>query len=569
MILGKHVIPNKSIEKIIAALGDEDWHIRAAAVPAIIKASYKTESSPDIAIPYLRSTLEDKDWRVRLTAAACLASSTQSRKEEIIVSLAPAFQDEDWRVRLIAIRALSYPGQTTPVLVELLHDKYQDIRLAAAIKLLEFGVESELAESILINALRHHQDARIRHEALWALRKGLSGASVAAVIAALQDDDTKIRELAARILGRISGGSGGKAVPALINALQDKNKHVRLEAIESLGRGIGSPTIIHALTATLDDADQDVRNAAKYFLSQSKSAIQEAINNLHNNDWQVRRSAAEKLGMSDFKKERAPAEMSDLFVSILLKSLRDPNPDVRASVAATLVNLYRDLFVKAADVKAQLPPAVAIALKQAVPNLIASLKNGDAQARLDTISVLGVLGADAKAAISVLRDTLADENWLFRYVAAVALLQINPLETAVVPVLAEIFRDPIRAELLGIDDPDIAEAHEELWALGKIGSAESINVLINLLQVSDEKNRYSLYPDDAQARPLSSDILIESGPKVIPALITGLKNENIRFIAADTLGQMGLEAISSFSGNSPDKGQDGTCLKRNLRGQRC
>ena len=218
----------------------------------------------------------------------------------------------------------------------------------------------------------------------------------------------------------------------------------------------------------------------------------------------------------------------------LLQALQDPKPEVRASVAAALVS-------NATEEGAKLPPAIAAALKQALPSLLSSLKHGGPQARLEVIVVLSVLGPAASSAAPALRGALSDENWLIRYSAAIALLKINPRETAVIPVFAEIFRDPLRSDLLEIDDS--YAIHDEIVALGKMATPEAIATLISLLQVRDEKFRYTHYWEDGTDHPEAMRSLQKIGPRVIPALTAALKNENIRFLVADTLGNLGPQAI--------------------------
>ncbi len=141
-----------------------------------------------------------------------------------------------------------------------------------------------------------------------------------------------------------------------------------------------------------------------------------------------------------------------------------------AAVAAVLISNS----IGRHDESPEIYNATVKVLKQDLPKLLASLKSEDPRARLNTIYVLGRLGPDAKAAIPPLRGLLTDPNWLIRYGAAVSLSRINPQDTSIIPVLAEVFRDPSRVELLGLDDEI---PHEELNALSKIGSPASIAAL--------------------------------------------------------------------------------------------
>ena len=319
-----------------------------------------------------------------------------------------------------------------------------------------------------------------------------------------------------------------QAVPALIKALNDDDENVRFIAFRALV-DIGSPAVVPALTAALDDVK--MRKLLSYAENSplSKSVRQKFAKELHHADWQVRRRAAEKIGAIGFNPSAIPP---DPLVASLLQALKDQNSNVRASVAAALV-------INSTWESGNLPPAIATALKLAAPNLLESLKHGDPQARLDAILVFRKLGSLASPALATLRQALADENWLVRYGAAIALSKINPRETAVIPVLAEIFQDQQRLEELEIENGNLE--HDDLQALGEIASPEAIAVLIHLLQVSDEKFRYSYF--SKEDRPLTSIILLGIGFRIIPALIAALHNPDIRFLVADTLGQMGSQAI--------------------------
>ena len=662
VILNKKRIPSKEegvvsvIPTLAAALQDEDWQIRTIATAAL------GLTSSEAAIPFLDSSLRDQDWRVRSTAATALG---KINSDKTVNSLAIALQDQDWRVRRNAVYAAVYAieqsDQTTPILLRLLNDDNENVRLGAAITL---GGESDLAVPILINALQHNKDAVARLDALSllsnskletaalamiqalkdenviiraqavfnlsvsirlgqigasekisgvgirlslgeqtrelvvspidgspALRAGvqpndvivaidgrstegisieeaaklirgiagttvnltlrrqgslidvslmrevielhakyfelLKTAAIPALINSLKDESAEVRRGAASALGE----AGETAVPALIEASQDKNERVRIFAIESLGK-IGSQSAISAIRAALQDESEDVRTSAAAALGDS--GIQSATNNLQNDDWQIRRSAAEEIGLIGV----GLTNLSSPTVQALIRALQDPNPNVRTSAAATLVKF-------SSPRGGNLIPAIANVIQKAAPSLIDSLESGDSLARLDAIFVLGAIGFGAQVAVPHIQNKLKDENWLVRYGAAVTLLKINPKDESAVPVLAEIFSNPNYAQMIAIDD--CCTDHPELETLANIGSDQAIAALINSLQISDEKLRYTYYlgPDSGDLPPTAT-ALIKVGSKAIPALIVALGNENVRFIAAEILGQIGAKSIPSL-----------------------
>lgn len=554
VILNKKRVPYKEEEEasivpaLAAAIQDEDWQIRVVAAAALGLTS-------EAAIRFLDSSLRDQDWRVRSTAATALG---KLYSDKTIHSLAIALQDNDWQVRRNAVYAIERSDKTVPILLGLLNDNNEDVRLGAAIKL---GGESDLAVPILINALQHNKDAATRHDALNSLGNSDSEAAVLAIVQALQDENAMIRDQAvfnlsvsldkysqivktvviSALIDSLKDESAEvrrsaafaldkadeAAVPELIEASQDQDERVRSVAIEALGK-IGSQSAMSAITAALQDENEAVRASAARVLGDS--GIQSATDNLQHENWEVRRSAAEEIGLIGIDLTNS----SNPTVQALIQALQDSNPNVRTSAAATLVKLGSP---RGGD----LTPAIANVIQKAVPELIDSLENGDSLARLDAIFVIGAIGSNAEAAIPHIQDKLRDENWLVRYGAAVTLLKINPKDESAVPVLAEMFSNTDYAQMIEIDS--CCTDHPELEALANIGSDQAIAALINSLQISDEKLRYTYYLEYGGDRPPTADMLIKIGSRTIPALIVALENENIRFLAADTLGQIGAKSI--------------------------
>lgn len=548
-----------SIPHLTDALQNEDWQVRAMAAAALGLTS-------ESAIPLLHRSLRDEEWQVRSTAVTALG---MLYSDITLPSLIAASYDKDWRVRRnvsYMIQNLPYDArqsdQIIPTLTKLLNDTNEDLRLGAAIAL---GASSDNTVPVLINALQNSQDSAERIDALRSLEHDDSEDAVIAIIQALQDENVVIRDAAvfslsvslvdyseslktAAISALINSlkdesaevrrgaafgldEAGESAVPALIEASQDQEPRVRIFAIQALGK-IGSESAISAINAALQDEDEDVRTSAAGALGDS--GIQSAISNLQNEDWQIRRSSIEKIGLIGVDANN----LSEPAVQALIQALQDPNSNVRTSAASAL-------SIFSLNGGEELDSDIAKALETAIPNLIDSLENGDALARLDAIFVLGAIGGAAETAIPFIQSKLKDENWLVRYGAAVTLLKINPKDESAVPVLTEIFANTDYAQMIEIDS--CCTDHYELEALANIGSDQAIAALINSLQISDEKLRYTYYlgPDSGDL-PLTATTLIGVSSKAIPALILGLENENIRFIAAEILGQIGAESVSSL-----------------------
>ncbi len=97
----------------------------------------------------------------------------------------------------------------------------------------------------------------MRRAAAEALGKIGDPQALPALIEALKDKDSGVREVAAGALREI----GPQALPALIEALKDKDSEVRRAAAEALGK-IGGPQALPALTEALKDEVRWVRRAA-------------------------------------------------------------------------------------------------------------------------------------------------------------------------------------------------------------------------------------------------------------------------------------------------------------------
>jgi len=173
-----------------------------------------------------------------------------------------------------------------------------------------------------------------RHAALEALGHSRSSVAVSARIQALKDNNPDVRASAARALDK----AGPIAVPALIHSLQDENEKVRVAAIDALGK-IESSSTVPTLTAALDDPDEYVCSSAARILYNLKYNIQDIVNNLSNDAWQVRRNSADKLWLFS---DNYHLELR----SPLIKALKDPNPDVRASAAAPLVKIQLNIQLR-------------------------------------------------------------------------------------------------------------------------------------------------------------------------------------------------------------------------------
>jgi HEAT repeat protein len=120
---------------------------------------------------------------------------------------------------------------------------------------------------------------------------------------------------------------------ALLSALSNKSSNVRQRAAESLGR-IGSDEAVDALIAALDDPSNNVRSSAAQVLGEigNKNAVDKLIVALQDVNSNVRASAAQALGQI----------ASNKAVGALLKALRDKNRTVREMAVEALAKIGDD-----------------------------------------------------------------------------------------------------------------------------------------------------------------------------------------------------------------------------------
>ncbi len=232
--IGKEAVPT-----LIAALEDQEVFARSSAAYALGKIGKEAKE----AVPALIKALEDQDANVRSSAVRALGEIVPGAKEAVL-PLIGTLEDQDANVRSSAVRALGKIGPGAKEAVPALIAALKDHELNYSNRLTSFpsytvealgkiGKESTLA---LIEALKD-QDSSIRQYAVSALGEIGPGAkeAVPALIEALKDQDSFVRRFAAGALGRI-GPEAKEAVPALIEALKDQDSRIRRSAVSALGR---------------------------------------------------------------------------------------------------------------------------------------------------------------------------------------------------------------------------------------------------------------------------------------------------------------------------------------------
>lgn len=250
-------------------------------------------------------------------------------------------------------------------------------------------------------------DAAVRADALDAL--GMTGdAAQGPVVVALlgHEKDPAARVAALRALGRLRAEVG---LPVLLAALEDPDRHAALAAVDALG-AIGAADAVVPVSTLLADprVPADVQAAAARALARLGDA--RSIPNLMlatgNADVEVRRQAIVALGILRAKQA----------IDLLIERLSDDTVLREAVVALGNIDDPRTLdplltVLRVEDVPVDVRRAILEALGRrkvtdAVPELMAMLREGAGPLAVDAIRALGAIGDERAIArlIELLRS---------------------------------------------------------------------------------------------------------------------------------------------------------------------
>jgi len=196
------------------------------------------------------------------------------------------------------------------------------------------------------------------------------------LIQALRYDDFEVQTSAAQALGTL----GAEGTDKLIHALKTKDKDVRLGIIEALSV-IRDPRAVPSLVHLLTDKSSEVRWVAAIALGEINDPEANAPlrNALRDSDKYVRYGAATALLMLDWKPDSAE-ERAFLYVGLeewkAVQEIGEP-----AIPALSLVLHDRDNSVR----KQAIEILGSIGDKKAIPTLIRSLADEDAEVRWKTV----------------------------------------------------------------------------------------------------------------------------------------------------------------------------------------
>ena len=250
-------------------------------------------------------------------------------------------------------------------------------------------------------------DPEVRWRSEFALGR-ISPRGIKALAAALKNDNPKVRQAAAFVLGP-HGRKAKEAIPALIESLTDKEEPVRVWSAHALGDiDAEDSRVLAALTKSLRDTSTDVRRVLVTVIlrigPKAYGAAATLVDLLQDADAGMRVltcSALREIGPD--AKAAVPA---------LIGRLSDPDLDVRDSAALALMKIGPD----------------------GAPALARALKDRDAGVRRTAARILGSFGADSKSVSAELADATKDSDADVQKTAAEAVKKVQN-DTGDVPVV--------------------------------------------------------------------------------------------------------------------------------------
>lgn len=303
-----------------------------------------------------------------------------------------------------------------------------------ALAALAMGLQNADEVSRLIAQLRDRSPAERAKAGRDLAQLGpKDGKAVAPLIAVLDDDSELVRQTATGALTRI----GKAAVPGLTEALQSSRRWTRRQATLALAHiGADAKPAAAALSRLLQDSDRDIRAFAALALVKidpsNRETLPLVIKGLDVAEKELRISTLYTLEQVGFTN----AEVRAAFA----KGLRDADKEVRITAASILarggdgVRELTEELVKAlsdAEVSVRISVAAALAAlesdksKEAVPVLMAALKDREVENRRGAAFVLGQFGSAARPALAALTAALKDDSAEVRQAARTALKQIE------------------------------------------------------------------------------------------------------------------------------------------------
>jgi HEAT repeat protein len=240
------------------ALQDESPGMRLAVVQALPFCGAR-------AVPVLVTALDDREAKVRATAAAALSRPAYKM---LAATILPALtkrlkREEELIVKQSLVSTLSRCGpEALPALREALADKAPEVQKVALTGLVKMGPPAKAALPAVKELAAKGRHPDVRKTAVSVLPQfGTEG--LAAVLDLLKVEDSATRLGCLQVLGK-QGGATATEVPSLTECLKDGDEDVRALAAYVLGKlGPEAKAALPALEKLRMDKDERVRAVAE------------------------------------------------------------------------------------------------------------------------------------------------------------------------------------------------------------------------------------------------------------------------------------------------------------------
>jgi HEAT repeat protein len=425
-------------------------------------------------------------------------------------------------------------------LIKFLEDKNPANRAEAARALGELGPDAADAVPSLATRLAD-QDDGVRANTAAALSSIGSGAkqAVPALLKALNDKDKNVRTNAVGALISVKP-TGKDAVQALMSKMKDRDGWATVYAPKALGvMGPAAKDAIPMLTEAVEKWGSYCREPA-WALGQMGPDAKASLPTLRKrlNELKLR---LQRNDLDQFDRQEAAHDLIEVASatwkldrqSDMIKELMDIVED----------RAYRGRLSHVRDAAAKALGEIGAPGKDAVPVLIASLKENDYFAEQSAAEALGNMGSAAEAAVPALVKLLEPDHHP-RQDVIIALGRIGPPAKSTLPDLEK--------SLASFDSRESLVAAEAIWRIDKRVDS-TVPVLIASLKLKEMPTIgvnslfFSIVKPAIEIRRHAAQVLGEIGPKAkaaIPALREALKDERL------TVRQAAAEALKKIDTNS-------------------
>ena len=353
------------------ALEGKDDRIRVSVASLMLTTGLDRDNS----LPVLRDYLKSTDPEIRIQAATSLAQMRLDG-DALVPILIEGLKNKTGGVRYASLQGLQNLGPqkaagAVTAIVDLLDDAEPNMATQVCYILRNLHADPKIAVPKLAKLLKSG-DHNTKHAAIFALA-GMGTEGPEALVAAYRSgkDDNERSTILQQLA---NSGKADVAGPLLDEALADKSPQIRANAVRmsaNMGRRNGGAWPI--VSKALGDSDASVRLTAAQYL------------HVVNNDQNNAAKALELVG---------PMTQSEKDVNVRRTLVQNMNAFARQS-------------------------------KDAVPVLVACLKDGDAQVRWTAAQTLANFGAASAPALPALESLHDDPDPTVRQVAASAVQQLS------------------------------------------------------------------------------------------------------------------------------------------------